>query len=61
LQPEKQENTVSLDPVSSLSIGKMKMPLEELKKKLGSKRKLSLKSFPISDFKLKDNAIILKP
>jgi len=61
LQPEKQKNTVSFDPASSLSIGKMNIPLEELKKKLGSKRKISLKSFPVSDFKLKDNAIILKP
>jgi len=61
LQPEKQKNTVSFDPLSSLSIGKMNIPLEEFKKKIGAKRKISLKSFPVSDFKLKDNAIILKP
>ncbi len=61
LQPEKQENTVSFDPASSFFIGKMNIPLEKLKEKLGSKRKISLKSFPVSDFKLKDNAIILRP
>jgi hypothetical protein len=61
LTPEKQENTVSFDPASNFSIGKMNIPMEKLKEKLGSKRKLSLKSFPVSDFKLKDNAILLKP
>jgi uncharacterized membrane protein YagU involved in acid resistance len=61
MQLVKQGDSVSLDPLSGISIGKMNLPLAELKKKLGTNRKLSLKSFPFSDVELKQNAIILKP
>jgi len=61
LKTEKREKAINFDPISNISIGKMSLPLEELKKKLGTKQKLSLESFPISDFELKENAILLKP
>jgi len=60
-QFEKQKDFVSLKPASGLSIGKMNLPLAELEEKFGSNRKISLKKFPISDFELKENRIVLKP
>ncbi|MBU0987746.1 MAG: hypothetical protein KKH68_10900 [Proteobacteria bacterium] len=61
LQLLKQEDAVALDPLSSISLGKMNLPVEKLKKKIGSKRDLSLQTFPASNFELNENAIILKP
>nr|MBC8360394.1 hypothetical protein [Candidatus Desulfatibia profunda] len=61
MQALKQEGSVSLDPLSSISIGKMNLPVAELKKKIGSKRTFSLESLPISDVEFEKDAIILKP
>ena len=61
LQFVKQKDFVSLEPVSGISVGKMNLPLAELEDKFGSNRKISLKKFPISDFELKENSIVLKP
>ena len=61
LQLEKQDDFVSFDPLSSVSVGKMKLPLSGLKKKLGSKGKIPLKKFPVSGFEFKENSIILNP
>jgi len=61
LQPEKHLDGVSLDSLAGISIGKINLPLSEIEKKIGSKRKAGLKSLPVSDFKLTKNALILKP
>jgi len=61
MQVLKQAGSVSLDPLSSISIGKMKLPVAALNKKTGSKRKFSLESLSLSDVEFGKNAIILKP
>lgn len=61
MQVLKQAGIVSLDPLSSISIGKMGLPVTALKKKTGSKPKFSLESVPLSDVEFGKNAIILKP
>lgn len=61
LQFVKQKDFVSLKPASGLSIGKMNLPLADLEEKFGSNRQISLNKFPISDFELKENSVVLKP
>jgi len=61
MQVLKQAGSVSLDPLSSIFIGKMKLPVSALQKQTGSKGKFSLESLSLSDIELGKNAIILKP
>ena len=61
LQIEKQDDFVSFDPLSRVSLGKMNLPLSDMKKKLASKGKIPLKKFPVSGFEFKENSIILNP
>lgn len=61
MQVLKQAGSVSFDPLSGISIGKIKLPVAELKKQTGSKRKFSLESLSLSNVELGKNAVILKP
>ena len=61
LRPMKQGDFMSLDPSSSISVGKMNFPMAKLAEKFDLNQNISLKDLSLSDFDLKDGAIVLKP
>lgn len=61
LKPVLEKGILNLDPSSGLSVGKMDLPVEKLVEALGENGKIPLSRFPVGDFKLAEDALVLIP